>query len=77
MCVGPPGKLNVNDEELDGMLNEGKGPINFTVFVTLFGEKLNGENVVEMLFQYYSIPLCLYLQLTASSALFSVLELCN
>lgn len=36
------GKLNVQDEELDGMLNEGKGPINFTVFLTLFGEKLNG-----------------------------------
>lgn len=41
MCV--PGKLNVKDEELDEMLNEGKGPINFTVFLTLFGEKLNGE----------------------------------
>lgn len=25
------------------MLKEGKGPINFTVFLTLFGEKLNGE----------------------------------
>lgn len=39
------GKLNVKDEELDEMLNEGKGPINFTVFLTLFGEKLNGENM--------------------------------
>ncbi|CAG14739.1 unnamed protein product, partial [Tetraodon nigroviridis] len=36
------GKLNVKDEELDEMLNEGKGPINFTVFLSLFGEKLNG-----------------------------------
>uniref|UniRef100_A0A3Q2ZS51 Myosin, light chain 7, regulatory n=1 Tax=Kryptolebias marmoratus TaxID=37003 RepID=A0A3Q2ZS51_KRYMA len=35
------GKLNVQDEELEAMLNEGKGPINFTVFLTLFGEKLN------------------------------------
>lgn len=42
MCVHFAGKLNVQDEELDGMLNEGKGPINFTVFLTLFGEKLNG-----------------------------------
>lgn len=25
------------------MLQEGKGPINFTVFLTLFGEKLNGK----------------------------------
>lgn len=25
------------------MLQEGKGPINFTVFLTLFGEKLNGQ----------------------------------
>uniref|UniRef100_A0A3B5AFX7 Myosin light chain 7 n=1 Tax=Stegastes partitus TaxID=144197 RepID=A0A3B5AFX7_9TELE len=37
-------KLNVKDEELDEMLNEGKGPINFTVFLTLFGEKLNGTD---------------------------------
>ncbi|CAI5649706.1 unnamed protein product [Oreochromis niloticus] len=35
------GKLNVKEEELDEMLNEGKGPINFTVFLTLFGEKLS------------------------------------
>lgn len=45
VCVRVPGKLNVKDEELDEMLNEGKGPINFTVFLTLFGEKLNGERV--------------------------------
>ncbi|TKS78358.1 Glucokinase [Collichthys lucidus] len=38
---GQLGKLNVKDEELDEMLNEGKGPINFTVFLSLFGEKLN------------------------------------
>lgn len=45
MKLCPPGKLNVKDEELDEMLNEGKGPINFTVFLTLFGEKLNGGNL--------------------------------
>ncbi|CAI5649701.1 unnamed protein product [Oreochromis niloticus] len=38
------GKLNVKEEELDEMLNEGKGPINFTVFLTLFGEKLSGTD---------------------------------
>ncbi|XP_066446113.1 myosin regulatory light chain 2, atrial isoform [Eleutherodactylus coqui] len=38
------GKMNVSDEELEGMLKEGKGPINFTVFLTLFGEKLNGTD---------------------------------
>uniref|UniRef100_A0A3Q3WK63 EF-hand domain-containing protein n=1 Tax=Mola mola TaxID=94237 RepID=A0A3Q3WK63_MOLML len=36
-------KLNVKDEELEEMLNEGKGPINFTVFLSLFGEKLNTD----------------------------------
>ncbi|TNN28566.1 Myosin regulatory light chain 2, atrial isoform [Liparis tanakae] len=41
---GQLGKLNVKDEELDEMLSEGKGPINFTVFLTLFGEKLNGTD---------------------------------
>ncbi|KAF7200671.1 myosin light chain 7 [Nothobranchius furzeri] len=38
------GKLNVQDEELEAMLSEGKGPINFTVFLSLFGEKLNGTD---------------------------------
>lgn len=28
------------------MLQEGKGPINFTVFLTLFGEKLNGQPAI-------------------------------
>ncbi|XP_043940156.1 myosin regulatory light chain 2, atrial isoform [Protopterus annectens] len=38
------GKVNVKDEDLDAMLSEGKGAINFTVFLTLFGEKLNGTD---------------------------------
>ncbi|KAJ8379245.1 hypothetical protein SKAU_G00000230 [Synaphobranchus kaupii] len=38
------GKLNAKDEELEEMLSEGKGPINFTVFLSLFGEKLNGTD---------------------------------
>ncbi|XP_073921545.1 myosin regulatory light chain 2, atrial isoform isoform X2 [Castor canadensis] len=41
------GKVSVPDEELDAMLQEGKGPINFTVFLTLFGEKLNGTDPEE------------------------------
>lgn len=39
----PPGRLNVKQEELDEMLKEAPGPINFTVFLTMFGEKLKGE----------------------------------
>ncbi|KAM6113280.1 LOW QUALITY PROTEIN: myosin regulatory light chain 2, atrial isoform [Phoenicopterus ruber ruber] len=39
--VPPPGKRNVNDEELEELLQEGKGPVSFTVFLTLFGEQLN------------------------------------
>lgn len=38
-----PGRLNVKQEELDEMLKEAPGPINFTVFLTMFGEKLKGE----------------------------------
>ncbi|XP_030789249.1 myosin regulatory light chain 2, atrial isoform isoform X1 [Rhinopithecus roxellana] len=43
----PSGKVSVPEEELDAMLQEGKGPINFTVFLTLFGEKLNGTDPEE------------------------------
>lgn len=48
VCFCVPGKLNVKEEELDEMLNEGKGPINFTVFLTLFGEKLSGETFTDV-----------------------------
>lgn len=47
MAITPPGKVSIPEEELDAMLQEGKGPINFTVFLTLFGEKLNGEPGLE------------------------------
>ncbi|KFV13641.1 Myosin regulatory light chain 2A, cardiac muscle isoform, partial [Tauraco erythrolophus] len=33
------GCLNVKNEEIDKMIKEAPGPINFTVFLTMFGEK--------------------------------------
>ncbi|CAL8237836.1 unnamed protein product, partial [Merluccius merluccius] len=38
------GKLNVKDVELEDMVKEATGPINFTMFLTLFGEKLHGTD---------------------------------
>jgi len=35
---------NPTDKFIDGMINEAPGPINFTMFLTLFGEKLNGTD---------------------------------
>jgi len=35
---------NPSDAELDSMMNEAPGPINFTMFLTMFGEKLNGTD---------------------------------
>ncbi|KAI4890523.1 hypothetical protein NFI96_033328 [Prochilodus magdalenae] len=49
------GKLNVSDEELEGMLAEGKGPINFTVFLSLFGEKLNGTDPEETILAAFKL----------------------
>jgi len=37
------GRVNVKQEEIDEMLKEAPGPINFTVFLTMFGEKLKGR----------------------------------
>ncbi|KAG7263714.1 hypothetical protein CRUP_017685 [Coryphaenoides rupestris] len=37
-------ELNVKDMELEEMLREASGPINFTMFLTLFGEKLHGTD---------------------------------
>ncbi|KII70182.1 Myosin regulatory light polypeptide 9 [Thelohanellus kitauei] len=41
------------DTELDDMLNEAPGQINFTMFLTMFGEKMNGtdpEDVIKNAF---------------------------
>ncbi|XP_053465282.1 myosin regulatory light polypeptide 9-like [Nycticebus coucang] len=35
---------NPTDEYLDAMMNEPPGPINFTMFLTMFGERLNGTD---------------------------------
>ncbi|XP_029460060.1 myosin regulatory light chain 2, atrial isoform [Rhinatrema bivittatum] len=49
------GKMNVKDEELEEMLKEGKGPINFTVFLTLFGEKLNGTDPEDIIVNAFKL----------------------
>ncbi|KAG7271816.1 hypothetical protein CRUP_017893 [Coryphaenoides rupestris] len=45
---------NPSDEYLEGMMSEAPGPINFTMFLTMFGERLNGtdpEDDVDELFR--------------------------
>ncbi|XP_010124363.1 PREDICTED: myosin regulatory light polypeptide 9-like, partial [Chlamydotis macqueenii] len=37
-------RKNPTDEYLEGMMSEAPGPINFTMFLTMFGEKLNGTD---------------------------------
>uniref|UniRef100_A0A672MQS5 Myosin regulatory light chain 2, smooth muscle minor isoform n=1 Tax=Sinocyclocheilus grahami TaxID=75366 RepID=A0A672MQS5_SINGR len=56
---------NPTDEYLEAMMNEAPGPINFTMFLTMFGEKLNGtdpEDVIKNAFAYeymmYLINIC-------------------
>uniref|UniRef100_H2ZX82 Myosin light chain 11 n=1 Tax=Latimeria chalumnae TaxID=7897 RepID=H2ZX82_LATCH len=41
---GVMGRMNVKNDELDAMIKEASGPINFTVFLTMFGEKLKGAD---------------------------------
>lgn len=47
-----PGK-NPTDDYLEGMMGEAPGPINFTMFLTLFGDRLQGtdpEDVIKNAF---------------------------
>lgn len=37
------------DQYLEGMMAEAPGPINFTMFLTMFGEKLNGTDPQEVI----------------------------
>ncbi|XP_006839576.1 PREDICTED: myosin regulatory light chain 12B-like [Chrysochloris asiatica] len=39
---------NPTDSYLDDMMNEAPGPINFIMFLTMFGEKLNGTDLEDV-----------------------------
>uniref|UniRef100_A0A8C4NCR1 Myosin light chain 2 n=1 Tax=Eptatretus burgeri TaxID=7764 RepID=A0A8C4NCR1_EPTBU len=49
------GRVNVNTEELDEMIKESPAPINFTVFLTMFGEKLKGSDPEETIMNAFKI----------------------
>ena len=53
----------VNDDFLEEMVSEGSGPINFTMFLTLFGEKLMGTDpedvIILKLITYLNLSICL------------------
>eukprot|EP00062_Callorhinchus_milii_P022196 gi/632979722/ref/XP_007906629.1/ PREDICTED: myosin regulatory light chain 10 [Callorhinchus milii] len=49
------GRLNVKSEELEAMLSEAPGAINFTVFLTMFGEKLKGTDPEETILNAFKI----------------------
>ena len=38
-----------SDEYLEDMMNEAPGPINFTMFLTMFGERLQGTDPEEVI----------------------------
>merc|ERR1712241_671843 len=49
---------NPTDQYLEGMMAEAPGPINFTMFLTMFGEKLNGtdpEDVIKNAFACFDL----------------------
>ncbi|KAG8140625.1 hypothetical protein E2320_003306, partial [Naja naja] len=49
------GRLNVKNEELDAMIKEASGPINFTVFLTMFGEKLKGADPEDVIIGAFKV----------------------
>uniref|UniRef100_A0A8C9AVE7 Myosin light chain 2 n=1 Tax=Prolemur simus TaxID=1328070 RepID=A0A8C9AVE7_PROSS len=55
-CVFPAlGRVNVKNEEIEDMLKEAPGPINFTVFLTMFGEKLKGADPEETILNAFKV----------------------
>uniref|UniRef100_A0A8C4QQ13 Myosin light chain 2 n=1 Tax=Eptatretus burgeri TaxID=7764 RepID=A0A8C4QQ13_EPTBU len=49
------GRVNVKAEELDEMIKEAPGTINFTVFLTMFGEKLKGADPEETILGAFKV----------------------
>ncbi|XP_010839680.1 PREDICTED: myosin regulatory light chain 2, ventricular/cardiac muscle isoform isoform X1 [Bison bison bison] len=55
-CLPPAlGRVNVKNEEIDEMLKEAPGPINFTVFLQMFGEKLKGADPEETILNAFKV----------------------
>ncbi|XP_071476255.1 myosin regulatory light chain 12B-like [Diadema setosum] len=46
---------NPGDKELDEMMADAPGPINFTMFLTLFGERLNGTDPEETILNAFKL----------------------
>ncbi|KAF3813986.1 hypothetical protein GH733_018018 [Mirounga leonina] len=49
------GRINVKNEELEAMVKEAPGPINFTIFLTMFGEKLKGTDTEETILHAFKV----------------------
>uniref|UniRef100_A0A3Q2QIA2 Myosin light chain, phosphorylatable, fast skeletal muscle b n=1 Tax=Fundulus heteroclitus TaxID=8078 RepID=A0A3Q2QIA2_FUNHE len=49
------GQLNVKNDELEAMVKEASGPINFTVFLTMFGEKLKGADPEDVILSSFKV----------------------
>ncbi|KAF3846105.1 hypothetical protein F7725_003183 [Dissostichus mawsoni] len=49
------GQINTKPEELDAMIKEASGPINFTVFLTMFGEKLKGADPEDVIITAFKV----------------------
>uniref|UniRef100_A0A3P9QIN4 Myosin light chain, phosphorylatable, fast skeletal muscle b n=1 Tax=Poecilia reticulata TaxID=8081 RepID=A0A3P9QIN4_POERE len=49
------GQLNVKSDELEAMVKEASGPINFTVFLTMFGEKLKGADPEDVIVSAFKV----------------------
>nr|AHI42535.1 myosin light chain 2 [Campylomormyrus compressirostris] len=49
------GQMNVKNEELEAMMKEASGPINFTVFLTMFGEKLKGADPEDVIVSAFKV----------------------
>ena len=45
---------NPEDAYMEGMITEAPGPINFTMFLTLFGEKLNGTDPEDVILNAFA-----------------------
>ncbi|KPP58017.1 myosin regulatory light chain 2 skeletal muscle-like [Scleropages formosus] len=48
-------QLNVKNEELEAMIKEASGPINFTVFLNMFGEKLKGADPEDVIVSAFKV----------------------
>ncbi|XP_041943098.1 myosin light chain, phosphorylatable, fast skeletal muscle a [Alosa sapidissima] len=54
-CMSGLGNVNIKESEFDSMIKEAPGPINFTCFLQMFGERVRGSDPEDVIVTAFKV----------------------